>query len=146
MAKPTTIRGTQVLIKIGNAASPEVFTHPCLINMDRSIEFTANGNKIEVPDCTNPDDPAWTEFVKQTLDCTISGTGKLDNVGATIASYTTWLASPEPKNIQVWLGTVGRWAGTFHLTKFGVKGTRGDKAEVDITLESDGAVVWTTGS
>jgi predicted secreted protein len=146
MTKPNTILGTQLLLKVGNAGSPETFTHPCLINADRSIEFTAGGNKVEVPDCTNPDDPVWTEFVKQTLECALSGAGKLDAVGATIASYTTWLTSKDPKNVQIWLGTIGHWAGAFHLTKFGVTGTRGDKAEVSIGLDSDGAVTWTTAT
>lgn len=150
MAKVNTILGTQVLIMIGNGSSPETFAHPCLINLDRGIEFTAGGNKIEVPDCDDPDAPAWTEFVKQTMEVALSGAGKLDAVAATIAEYTTWLASPDAKNVRISLnnnaGVIGYFYGAFQLTKFGVTGTRGNKAEVSLGLDSDGAVLWHTGA
>jgi len=146
MAQVNTILGTKVLIKIGNGASPEVFTHPCLINLDRGIQFTANGNKVEVPDCDNPDAPAWIEFVKQTMECALSGAGKLDAVAATISEYSDWLADENSKNVQIWLDTIGYWHGAFQLTAFGVTGTRGNKAEVSLGMESDGPVLWHTGA
>lgn len=145
MAKPATLLGTQLFIKVGDEASPEVFTHPCLINSTRGVDFTVNGNKIEVPDCTNPDDPAWMEFVKQSIECAISGAGVMDNVEATIATYFTWLSGSASKNVQVWVGTIGYWSGAFHLTKFSVSGDRGKKIDVAISLDSDGVITWTTG-
>lgn len=140
MATPTTIRGTQLYLKIGNGASPEVFTHPCLVNAERGIAFRSTTNDIVVPDCTNPDDPAWRELVKDALSVGLTGSGVLDNVLATIQAYTTWWKSDDPKNVQIWLGTVGYWSGAFKLTEWGITGNRGAKAEVSITLESDGEV------
>lgn len=146
MAQVRTILGTQVLIEIGDGESPETFAHPCTINLDRSIEFTAGGNKIEVPDCDDPDAPAWTEFVKQTLECSLTGTGKLDAVAATMAEYTAWLADPLPKHVKIFLKDIGFFYGDFHLTKFGITGTRGEKATVSVGLDSDGPVLWHTGT
>lgn len=153
MAQVRTILGTQVLIAIGDGESPETFAHPCTINLDRSIEFTAGGNKIEVPDCDDPDAPAWTEFVKQTLECTLSGTGKLDAVDTTMAAYSEWLADPLPKHVKIFLmgrptpsSVIGFFYGDFHLTKFGITGTRGEKATVSVGLDSDGPVLWHTGA
>lgn len=146
MAKPATLLGTQLFIKIGDGASPETFAHPCLINSTRGLDFTVNGNKIEVPDCTSPDDPAWMEFVKQSLECALNGAGVLDNVAATILAYTEMLSNPLPTNVQIWLGTIGHWAGAFHLTKFSVSGDRGQKITCTVGFDSDGAVVWTSGS
>lgn len=134
------LKGTALYIKVGNAASPEVFAHPCLINAKRGIKFTSNTNKIIMPDCTNPDDPAWNEAIKDGLSASIDGAGKLDNVLATIQFYDTWFRAGDPKNVQVWLGTVGRWPGAFHLTNFEISGDRNDYAEVSLTLESTGAL------
>lgn len=136
-----TIRGTQLLIKVGDGASPEVFTHPCLINAKRGFKLAVSTNKIVVPDCDNPDDPAWQEVIKDVLSASIDGAGKLDTVD--VAAYHAWLISKNPKNIQVWLGTAGHWAGAFHLTNFEVNGDRGALAECSITLDSDGIVTYT---
>lgn len=140
MAKPDTIKGTQLYIKISDGASPEVFTHPCLINSDRGVTFRSNTNDIVVPDCDNPDDPAWRELVKDALSAGVTGAGVLDNKLATIQSYTAWWKSDDAKNVQVWLGTLGYWQAPFKLTEWEVTGARNDKAQVSITLESDGEV------
>lgn len=140
MALPTTIRGTQLYIKIGNGGAPEVFTHPCLISAERGINFRSSSNDIEVPDCTNPEDPAWRELVKGGLSVGLSGEGILDNVLATIQFYTNWWKADTGKNVQIWLGTVGYWSGSFKLTEWAINGTRGQKATVSISLESDGIV------
>lgn len=140
MTAITKLKGTALYIKIGNAASPEVFTHPCLINTKRGIKFTSKTNEVIIPDCDNPDDPAWTTAIKDGLKATIDGAGMIDNVLATIQFYDLWYRDPDPKNVQVWLGTVGRWPGAFHLTNWDITGERNNYAEVSLTLESDGAL------
>ncbi|EJW12734.1 hypothetical protein A33M_1704 [Rhodovulum sp. PH10] len=140
MAKPTTIRGTQVYIKIGDGADPEVFAHPCLINSDRGVTFRSNTNDIVVPDCDSPDDPAWRELVKDALSVGLTGAGVLDNDATTLATYTEWWKADAGKSVQVWLGTLGYWSGSFKLTEWEVTGGRSDKAQVSITLESDGEI------
>lgn len=136
MAKPTTLRGTQLLIKIGDGNSPEVFAHPCLINTDRGIQFQSQGNDITVPDCASPDDPAWLEHVKDGLSATVTGSGVLNVTD--VSTFDTWFRSGDAKNVQIWLGTTGSWEGAFHLTEWQITGTRANKAECSITLRSDG--------
>jgi hypothetical protein len=133
-----TVRGSQLFIKVGDGASPEVFAHPCLINTQRGIQFQSQANKTIVPDCDNPDDPAWTLVTKDQLGATINGSGTL-NV-ADVEDYDAWFRSADPKNVEVWLGTKGHWAGSFHCTNFNVTGDRGSFAQVTITLESEGVV------
>lgn len=141
MSLLTTLRGTQLYIKVGNGASPEVFSHPCLINTTRGIQFQSNGQDIAVPDCADPDALAWTEHEKQELSATITGAGLLDNILATIQFYDAWFRSPDSRNVQVWTGTSGKWAGAFHLTDLNVSaGGRGTKAEITMTLKSDGLI------
>lgn len=140
MAQPATLKGTQLYIKIGDGASPEVFTHPCLINSDRGVVFRSNTNDVIVPDCEEPDDPAWRELVKDVLSAGVTGSGILDNVLATIQAYTTWWKSDTGKNVQIWLGTIGYWQASFKLTEWNPSGARGEKIVSTITLESDGVV------
>lgn len=140
MAVPTTIRGTQVYIKIGDDASPEVFTHPCLINSNRGVTMRSSTNDIIVPDCDNPEDPAFRELVKDALSLGVTGAGVLDNVLATIQSYTNWWKSDDSKQVQVWLGAVGYWQCAMKLTEWAVTGERNNKAQVTLTMESDGVV------
>lgn len=140
MAQLTTLRGSALYIKVSDGASPEVFTHPCLINTKRGIQFQSSTNKIIVPDCDNPDDPAWTDAVKDSLSATINGAGTLDNKVAVINFYDAWLRDSDPRNVEVWLGTLGYWAGGFNLTSFEVNGDRGVLADVAISLESAGLV------
>lgn len=138
MAQADTVRGTALYIKIGDGASPEVFTHPCMINTKRGIQFQSSTNKIIVPDCDNPDDPAWTEAIKDSLSATINGAGTLDF--ASVPMFDAWFRSPDKKNVQVWLGTKGYWSGAFDLTNWEASGDRGGLAEATITLESAGTV------
>lgn len=140
MATPATLRGTQLYLKIGDGASPEVFGHPCLINAERGITFRSTANDIIVPDCTNPDDPAWRELVKDALSVGLTGAGVMDNVLATIQLYDTWWKSADTKNVQIWLGDIGYWEGAFMLTEWGLTGNRGSKVDVTVTIESDGIV------
>lgn len=137
-----TIKGTQLLIKVGDGASPtELFAQPCLINAQRGISFEVSSNKHVVPDCDNPDDPAWQQVVKDVIGATINGAGKLDTTD--VLTYHNWATGPDTKNVQVWLGSTGYWQGAFHCTKFEVSGDRGSLAECAIGLESNGIVTFT---
>lgn len=140
MAKPDTIKGTQLYIKIGDGADPENFVHPCLINSERGITFRSSTNDVVVPDCDNPEDPAWRELVKDALSAGLTGSGALDNKIAVIQAYDAWWRADAAKNVQVWLGTVGFWAASMKLTEWEITGARNDKAQCALTLESDGVV------
>lgn len=133
------LRGTQLYIKVGDGATPtETFTHPCLINTKRGITFSSNANKVIVPDCDNPDDPAWNQVIKDALSAAIAGAGTLNTDD--VAFYDAWFRSPNAKNVQVWLGTRGYWQGAFQLTGWAVSGDRNVNSDVTISLESHGAL------
>lgn len=132
------VRGESLLIKVGNGANPEVFVHPCLINTSRGIKFGSNANKIVIPDCDNPTDPAYSQVLMDGLNAMIDGAGKLD--AAAVATYDDWFRSGATKNVQVWLGDKGYWQAGFKLTQWDVKGERNNYCDVTISLESDGTV------
>lgn len=136
------IPGTHVYIKISNGASPEVFTHPCLINAKRGIKFNSNTNKEITPDCDNPDDPAWEDCFIDGLSISVDGAGKLDM--AAVPAYDEWWRSGAAKNVQLWLGTRGYWLVAMMLPTWTVDGDRNASAAATISLMSSGAgSAWT---
>lgn len=141
MAQPDTLNGVELFIKIGDGATPtETFAHPCTISASRGITFRSNNNSILVPDCDNPSDPAWQQIVKDALSAGVNGEGIVDADATLLDTYTTWWKSKDPKNVQVWIGTVGYWSGAFHLTEWALTGERGNKITNTLTLESDGEI------
>lgn len=133
------VKGTQLYIKVGNGATPtETFTHPCLINGNRGVQFQSSTNDIVIPDCDNPDDPAFVEVLKDALSMMVDGAGKLDR--AAVSSYTDWWKSKDTKNVQVWLGTHGYWQAAMHLANFAITGARNEYCEATVQLKSSGTV------
>lgn len=148
MAPLATVQGTQILVQIGDGGTPtEVFTHDCLINAARGIEFTTETNEVLVPDCTNPDDPAWRQVFKTGISASISGAGKLHSQTAKTLWYD-WLVSKDPKNVRLNIAVPlaaggGYFQGQFHLTQFNISSEARDLAEADVSLVSTGALTWT---
>ena len=140
MATPATRTGTKLYLKIVDGGSPEVFSHPCLINAERGVAFRSSTNDVVVPDCTNPDDPAWRELVKDALNVGLNGAGIMDNTVENYQAYTEWWKLDEARNVQIWVDTLGYWSGAFKLTEWEITGNRGEKINASITLESDGIV------
>lgn len=142
MAQVETFTGSKILIKIGDGADPEVFAHPCLINTTRSIQGSATTVDNAVPDCADPEAPAWVEREKDTISYTITGEGMMH--ASDIAVYAAWLKDPLSKNIQAVVADgddAGHvFSGAFHLTELQMGGGRKEKATGSITLVSDGVV------
>jgi len=140
MAQPTTAAGTKLLILVGNGATPEVFGEPCGLTT-KAMATTAASNDILVPDCDNPDDPAWLQREITSLSREITGQGVLAQ--SAVETYDDWITSGEAKNTKVKINGTGwyTWAGAARLTRFNITGQRGDKVMVDLTIVSDGA--WT---
>jgi hypothetical protein len=141
------ITGSKLRVKISDGASPEVFTADCLINTSRGIKFTSDTKQTIMPDCDNPDDPAWKSVTKDGLSATITGAGMLYT--ASVADWFDWFNSDDSKNIQFDLYVPlasggGYWQAPFKLTDFEIT-SDGNKEQstCNVTLVSDGAVDWT---
>lgn len=147
MAAVKAINGTSLLVQIGDGGGPEVFTHDCLINTSRGIQFASETNRQTIPDCDALDATAWQSLSKDALTATINGAGMLHT--ASVETWFNWFNSNTSKNVRVLLNGVtganggGYWAGAFKLTGFEITGERNAKAEITVTIENDGAVTWT---
>lgn len=145
MAPVDSMKGTKLVVQIGDSADPEVFAAECMINSERGISFQSDTNEFITPDCENPDDPAWKEVTKDGLSATVSGAGLLHTTST--EAYFDWMVSDDAKNVRVVVGVLaakggGYFEGAFKLTAFEITGTRGDKAQTSQTLVSDGPVTW----
>jgi predicted secreted protein len=146
MAKPTVLSSSKLLIMIGDGAGSEVFTAPCGLTT-RGINFSKETNDTNIPDCDDPDAPAWAGRDVVSLSGSVSGSGILAKEA--LATWRGFFFSTEPKNCRVMLdgGTGwGYWAGSFHCTTFNVTGELGDKVQVEIELQNDGEVTWVATS
>lgn len=146
MTAVKSMNGTKLLVQIGDGASPEVFTHDCLINTERSVQFSSDTNQTVIPDCDNPDAPGWKETMVDGLSASVTGAGMLHT--ASVADWFAWFASGAPKNVRIKNDVSaanggGYWSGAFLLTAFEETGARNDKATVSVTLTSTGAITWT---
>lgn len=146
MAAVKAMNGTKLLVQIGDGGTVEDFTHDCLINTDRGIAFSSETNRQVIPDCDNPDDPAWSMLNKDGLSATVTGAGMLHT--SSVETWFDWFNSDDAKNIRVNVNVAGAdgggyWAFAAKLTAFEITGSRNEKAECTVTIESDGVVAWT---
>lgn len=149
MAAVKHARGVKLLLKVGDAASPEVFTARCTINAARGITFSAATNDFNIPECPDDGAVAWLGREKVSLSSTINGAGMLDTDD--VDFFFDWLASEDAKNCQMVVDVPAAdggviFQGAYHLTDFSITGDRGTKMEASITLQSDGEVTSAANS
>ena len=140
MAAVAHSKGVTLVLKVGDGASPEVFTPKCSINAERGITFTSTLSDTAIPDCTDPEAMASIAREKTDYSVSVAGSGILD-LGEELEFYN-WLVSPDSKNCKIIVAGAGgtTFSGAFHLGEFSLTGNRGGKIECSISLSSDGAV------
>lgn len=150
MTAVSAIKGEKLIVQVRATESGTEFTRICLINTDRSIEFSADVKEDSIPDCDHPEDPSWKTRTVDTLAADISGSGKWPS--SQIEFFYDWFASGEAKQIrfQQNAGSApagqGFFYGAYKLTRLNIAGTTKEYATGEITLQSDGAVLWSPAS
>jgi predicted secreted protein len=146
MAKPKTASWSKLIIMVGDGATPtEVFTAQCGLT-SKGISFTSDVADVAVPDCDNPDDPAWSERDVSTKNCTVSGDGVLATDHR--QDWDDWFQSGESRNCRIMIDIPladggGYYEGAFVLTTFTINGNQDDaKLTVEVELQNDGPVTW----
>lgn len=134
MTQATTLKYSQFLIQLGNAATPETFASPCGLN-SRGFSRTAATSDTNVPDCDDPDAPSWLERDVVSLSASLSGSGVVADEDFDV--WNTWFEGGLSKNVKITLGT-RIWIGPAKLTKLNVTGSRGKRVEFDVSIDSDG--------
>lgn len=139
MAKPTTVRFGKMLIKIATAAAPTTFVAPCGFT-SKSLALSKNLEEVNIPDCDNPDDPAWVGRDVSSLTASVSGEGVLAE-----ESLQMWIAafqSTEPVPVEVELVLAGTasfvWTGLMHVSTVTISGEQGGRVTISTEMQSDG--------
>lgn len=145
MAQAKTVKGTKLLIMIGDGETPESFVHTCSVSAARSFQLQAQTNDVNVPDCDDPELMAWVESEKISLQATLQGAGVVNSPD--IKTLQALVTQSDPVNCRVVVDVAGAdgggyWEGAFLFTDFTISGDRGQKADLNFSAKSSGAVEW----
>ncbi|GJD58147.1 phage tail tube protein [Methylobacterium dankookense] len=149
MAKPVTASASKLLVLLESTTTAGTFAAPCGLTT-KGINFAAESNDVTVPDCDDPDLPAWTERVIRALSSTINGSGVL--ALESLDDWQGYFFSGLARNCRVKLDVPaanngGYFQGRFILTRFGIVGEIGNKIRLDaVELQNDGPVTWVAAS
>jgi hypothetical protein len=141
MTKPTTHTFGEFLVLVESADSPGVFLAPCGLTT-KGFNQTANMQETIVPDCDDPDAPAYVERAVQSLSSEIPGDGILAEEAFPV--WQGWFDSAASRRVQIYpMGQSGGfYSGSFLLSQFNATVARGEKVKAQITLVSDGQWIW----
>jgi hypothetical protein len=142
------VSGLLILLKKGDGASPEEFTAFCSISA-KTINFDGQENTSEALNCDDPSAIAWLESEMQSKRVLIEGNGTLN--AADFDEFYDWWDGGESANCQVVIDVAAAAGGRileggFKLPKFSLTGNKGEKAQVSISLGSDGPVTKTNNT
>lgn len=142
MAFTDKIKGTRVIVAIGDGASPEVFTPLCGIS-NKGLQQTRQTSDTVDWDCADPDATPITVRDINQADWSISGDGLLHrpNLATVQAAYDT----TEPQNFRFIFDEKvgdevidGYYEGPGVITDFSISGTNGEYAQISITIQGAG--------
>jgi hypothetical protein len=141
MARAITIKSGMFRVLLGNEADPIVYAAPCGFT-DRSMTLTKNLEEVNIPDCDDPDKIDWVGRDATSLSMSISGEGVL-----AAQSVETWLdafdntASVPVKVEWEFPNKTITWTGLMHASSLESGATNGQRATLNVSLESDGEMV-----
>jgi predicted secreted protein len=145
MALPTALSFGKMVMYLESRTTPGNYIAPCGLTT-RSFNISKETSDITLPDCADPDLPAWQARDVRALSWTVSGEGVL--ALEALIEWRTFAQSSQSRRVRVELTTAagaggGYWTGSGHLTSFEVSGTLGEKLQVSIEIQGDGEAVWT---
>lgn len=146
MAAPTTARFGKFRVLLGDSASPIVYTAPCGFT-SKSLTLTKNLQDINLPDCDDPDAPAWVGRDVQSLSAAIAGEGVL-----AAESVSEWLDAFEsvdsvPARVEIEFPTITYvYTGLMHVAEMALGAEQGGRVTNNVSMQSDGELVRTQES
>jgi hypothetical protein len=109
MALATTYPFSKMLIKVGDGATPEVFTDPCGLTT-KGFTRTANMNDTNIPDCADPDAPSWLGRDVVSYQATLNGAGIVAKESFETV-WEDWWTEGSTRNVQIELDPDTVWIG-----------------------------------
>lgn len=139
--QPTTIKGGKVRILIGDDKTPTGYSAPCGFTQ-RSVSINKGLEETPIPNCEDPDKVDWIGRDATSLSMSTSGEGVL-----AAESIDTWLDAAEseesvPVKVEWEFPTKTiTWTGRKHVESLEVGASNGQRATLNVSLQSDGEMV-----
>lgn len=131
-------KGSDLLIKVGDGASPEVFTALAGLR-SKTLKFNT-----ETVDVTNQDSTGkWRELLEGAgiKSASVSGSGVFTDATADETIRAAKFAGTI-KNYQIIIPGFGTVEGPFQISDLQYGGDHNKEVPVDLTLESAGEITW----
>jgi len=134
--------GRSFLLKIGDAATPEVFSALAGIN---SKSLTVNNSAIDVttPDASSPGGALWAQSLNGLKAMSISGDGIFLDETAEARLNTVAMAADPVANFEIVVPDFGTYAGEFRVTSLEFGGETEGGVTFSTSLESNGECTFT---
>lgn len=131
-------KGSSLLLKIGDAASPEVFT---TVGGLRSTTITLNDEAVDV---TNKDSSGVRTLLANAgvQSISVSGSGVFTDAASENTIKTAFGAAAF-KNYQIIVPALGTWQGAFMISSLEYAGEYNGEVTYSISLESSGTITYT---
>lgn len=148
MPKPRTLSFGNFKIWISDQNSPGLFTAPCGFTQ-KALNITASVTDTTVPDCDDPEAPAWTERGVTALSAEVTGQGVM--AMASLELWRDWMLAAEARVVRVEFDDAlanggGYYQGSAILQSLGhnvALDSEGRKTQLSVSLVSDGEWTWT---
>ncbi|MGQ3213007.1 phage tail tube protein [Shinella sp.] len=133
--------GRLLLIKLGDGATPEVFTNLCGLK-DRSFDLSANTVDTTKPSCTNPGGPVQKTGRPGITSRTFSGSGTFVS-SSIMKAFMGKVINTTVFNAQVVVPGLGTFEGPYFATNFTFDGGMEDDLQFNGTFEAAGELSFT---
>lgn len=134
-------KGRNLLLKLGNGASPEVYT---TIAGFRTNEVTINGNPVDI---TNKASAGWQELLPgagvRSVDITGSGIFDANSSGGMATLQNAALAGGSLEPMELVTDSGDKFTGYWAVVTLKRTGNHDNAETFDITLKSHGVIVFT---
>jgi TP901-1 family phage major tail protein len=132
-------KGSALLLKIGNAGSPETFT---TIGGLRSTSITMNDEAVDV---TNKDSSAVRALLANggVQSTSVSGSGVFTDA-ASEETLRGKFGAATFSNFQILVPDFGTYTGAFMVSSLEYSGEYNGEVTYSVTLESSGAITFAT--
>lgn len=129
--------GKDLLLQMGNGASPEVFT---TIGAMKSNSLTINNEKVDV---TTKDDMAWQALLACGVrSMALTAAGPISSDAMQKALELAANSSPI-KNFKIVTGRLDTYVGPFLISSFARTGEHNQAEQWTVSLDSAGAITYT---
>lgn len=146
MAAPTTARFGKFRVMLGDGNSPEIFAAPCGFT-SKSLVLSKNLSEVNLPDCDDPDAPAWVGRDVESLTASISGEGVM-----AVESVPAWHEAFENTDsvnvrVEIEFPTITFiYTGRMHVATLTFGAEQGGRVTCNVEMQSDGELVLTQES